>query len=48
MDLKSLTLKIANCFRNGTMIYDKNGKTLMEIEEASRPHSNDQAHRPRQ
>jgi hypothetical protein len=40
LDLKSLTMKIANCFRNGSMVYDKNGKTLMEIEEASRPHSN--------
>lgn len=40
VDLKALTLKIANCFRSGSMVYDTNGKTLMEIEEASRPHSN--------
>lgn len=40
--LKEATLKIANCFRSGMIVYDKNGKSLLEIEAASRPHSNAQ------
>lgn len=44
-NLKKLAAEIAAHFRSGNMIYDTKGKTLLEIEAACRPHSNDQAQR---
>lgn len=46
-DLKVITAKIAEMFRNGNAVYDANGTTLWELSEASRPHSNDGTHAPR-
>jgi len=38
--LKKITLKISKMFREGKMIYDRDGQTILEWEKTWRPHSN--------
>lgn len=42
--LRRILRALANQFRSGSMIYDTNGKSLLEWEKTLRPQANDQAH----
>lgn len=41
--VRALCLQMAKRFRSGDVIYDTNGKTLIEWEKALSPHSNEKA-----